>query len=199
MCSASFSFFVAKKNQQFRSAIGKREEVSFKESPASIAGKAIDRSNHSFCVRAVTKVAASDSRASEIDILDAGCGEGFVVQQLHAYAPERTIVGLAVSQRALEIAGTNNPDIRFLRGSVYALPFENPSIRTVLLSEVLEHLEDPASALREAMRVASQSVIVSVPHEPWFRLGNLLTFRHVSRSETPQGTFSTGPIVRFKR
>lgn len=133
------------------------------------------------------KVAAPDSGASEIDILDAGCGEGFVVQQLHAYAPERTIVGLDVSQSALEIAGKNNPDIRFLSGSVYALPFENASIRTILLSEVLEHLEDPASALREAMRVASQSVIVSVPHEPWFRLGNLLTFRHVSRLGNPAG------------
>lgn len=133
------------------------------------------------------KVAISDSRVSEIDILDAGCGEGFVVQQLHAYAPDRTIVGLDVSQSALEIAGTSNPDIRFLLGSVYALPFENASIRTVLLSEVLEHLEDPASALREAMRVASQSVIVSVPHEPWFRLGNLLTFRHVSRLGNPAG------------
>ncbi|MEA4915044.1 MAG: GtrA family protein [Christensenella sp.] len=133
------------------------------------------------------EVASSDSPAPDVDILDAGCGEGFVVRQLHAYAPEQTIVGLDVSQSALEIAGKNNPDIRFLLGSVFALPFADASIGTVLLSEVLEHLENPAFALREAMRVASRSVVVSVPHEPWFRLGNLLTFRHVSRLGNPVG------------
>ncbi|MDD4311843.1 MAG: GtrA family protein, partial [Eubacteriales bacterium] len=123
----------------------------------------------------------SDSIRPNIDILDAGCGEGFIVQQLHSVSPEQTIVGLDVSQDALEIATMRNPEIRFVSGSVYTLPFEDASIRTVLLSEVLEHLEDPASALREAERVASRSIIVSVPHEPWFRLGNLLTFRHLSR------------------
>ena len=133
------------------------------------------------------KSANSGSSAPDIDILDAGCGEGFVVRQLHAFAPSHVIVGLDVSQSALEVAEESNPDIRFLCGSVYALPFENASIRTVLLSEVLEHLEDPASALREAMRVANHSIVISVPHEPWFRLGNFLTFRHISRLGNPEG------------
>jgi len=128
-----------------------------------------------------------DSEERVADVLDAGCGEGFVVNCMHAYAPEKRIVGLDISQDALEIAGQINPDVRFLSGSVYELPFASGSVHTVLLSEVLEHLESPVAALHEAERVASDMVVISVPHEPWFRLGNLLTLRHVSRLGNPAG------------
>jgi len=121
------------------------------------------------------------------DVLDAGCGEGFVTSRLHAAQPEMTIVGLDVSQDALDIARQCNPDVQFMLGSVCALPFENSSIHTVLLSEVLEHLNSPLTALKELERVASHVVIVSVPHEPWFWLGNLFTLRHVARLGNPVG------------
>ncbi len=126
-----------------------------------------------------------DTEEPRTDLLDAGCGEGFVVHAIHERAPEKTIVGLDVSIDALEIARRNNPSVRFLEGSVSSLPFADTSVPIVLLIEVLEHLEEPASALREAQRVAADTILVSVPMEPWFRLGNLLTFRHVSRLGNP--------------
>ena len=129
----------------------------------------------------------SDSTSLRTDVLDAGCGEGFVIQALHNGAPDRTLVGLDVSQTALDHAKERNPDITFLLGSVYSLPFAEGSVQTVLLSEVLEHLKDPVAALIEAQRVAAGSIIVSVPHEPWFRLGNLLSLRHISRLGNPAG------------
>ena len=129
----------------------------------------------------------ADAGEPRVDLLDAGCGEGFVVHALHERAPEKTIVGLDVSIDALEIARKSNPGVRFLEGSVYSLPFADTSVPAVLLIEVLEHLDEPASALLEAQRVAAGTVLVSVPMEPWFRFGNLLTLRHVSRLGNPEG------------
>ncbi|MEN6637542.1 MAG: GtrA family protein [Clostridiaceae bacterium] len=133
------------------------------------------------------RISGSRSSIKRADILDAGCGEGFVIQALHARAEEKTIIGLDVSEDALDVAKQSNPDAHFVLGSVCSLPFADGSVDTVLLCEVLEHLPDPICALSEAQRVAGSSIIVTVPLEPWFRLGNLLMLRHVSRLGNPEG------------
>ena len=49
-----------------------------------------------------------------------------------------------------------------------------------MMLEVLEHLEDPARALREASRVG-EYLLVSVPHEPFFMAANFLRGKNWSR------------------
>ena len=44
------------------------------------------------------------------------------------------------------------------------IPMEDRSVDTVMLLEVLEHLDDPAGLLREARRVARQGVLVTTPN-----------------------------------
>jgi len=51
---------------------------------------------------------------------------------------------------------------------------------SILLLEVLEHLEDPAAALREIFRVARHSVVVSVPNEPLWRILNFMRGKYWS-------------------
>jgi hypothetical protein len=46
---------------------------------------------------------------------------------------------------------------------------------------VLEHLDKPAAALAELSRVARKSMILSVPYEPYFRIGNVLRGKHLER------------------
>jgi hypothetical protein len=46
---------------------------------------------------------------------------------------------------------------------------------------VLEHLADPAQALRELVRVSRRHLVVSVPDEPLFRLTNLARGKYVRR------------------
>ena len=147
---------------------------------------------------AQTRTIVSDSASVRVDILDAGCGEGFLIQSLHCSVPDRSLIGLDTSQAALDHAKQRNPEITFLLGSIYALPFEDHSVHTILLSEVLEHLSDPVAALSEVQRVAASTIVISVPHEPWFRLGNLLTFRHVSRLGNPAGHIQHWSYRRFQ-
>lgn len=108
-------------------------------------------------------------------LLDAGCGEGFVVDFLLSRMPELKITGVDVSEKAIEYAKEHfGETARFRTGSVYKLPFSDKSFDAVLCSEVLEHLDDPNRAVSELKRVARSHVIITVPHEPYFQwLNNL--------------------------
>jgi hypothetical protein len=46
---------------------------------------------------------------------------------------------------------------------------------------VLEHLNQPRAAAEELRRVARRAVVLSVPYEPYFRIGNVLRGNHLSR------------------
>ena len=59
------------------------------------------------------------------------------------------------------------------------LPFPNNSFDLVLCLEVLEHLLDSTQGLHELLRVARDHVLVSVPHEPFFRGANFLRGKHL--------------------
>ena len=107
-------------------------------------------------------------------VLDAGCGEGELLRR--GVLPRRArAVGLDVRLGALPRLSP----IPLVCATVEALPFAAQSFDVALCLEVLEHLRDPAPAFRELARVARRAVVISVPHEPWFRAGNLLRGKYV--------------------
>ena len=61
------------------------------------------------------------------------------------------------------------------------LPVADGSADLVTCIEVLEHLVTDESAVAELARVCRGRCVVSVPWEPWFRLGNLARGKNVSR------------------
>jgi len=58
-----------------------------------------------------------------------------------------------------------NSKTQFLNADIKNLPFENESVDTVVLTQVLEHVDDPFKALREVKRVLKTEgiLIFSVP------------------------------------
>ena len=62
---------------------------------------------------------------------------------------------------------------------------------------MLEHLEDPAAALAELQRVAGYAVLLTVPDEPWFCMGNLLVCKHVRRFGNPPGHINHWTYRKF--
>ncbi|RJQ32868.1 MAG: class I SAM-dependent methyltransferase [Actinobacteria bacterium] len=111
-------------------------------------------------------------------IFDAGCGEGFVVKRLNG-SVKAQITGLDLEDSALEYAKKINPGIDFHQGSVYELPFKDNEFDLVVLTEVLEHLDEPEKALKEITRVSSKYCLVSVPKEPVWRMANMARFRYL--------------------
>lgn len=111
------------------------------------------------------------------NILDVGCGEGFVINSLK----NENMIGVDISEDALTIAKIQNPNNRFFRGDIYNLPFQRDDFDIVMSMEVLEHLDIPEKAIYEIKRVSKMYCIFSVPNEPYFRLMNLLRGKNISR------------------
>lgn len=93
--------------------------------------------------------------------LDIGCGDGLLLGELKKKGITST--GVDVSSEAVrrcEAAG-----LHAIEHSLdNSLPFPDGSFDTVTLLDVLEHVYDPLTVLREAKRVARKSVIVGVPN-----------------------------------
>ena len=94
-------------------------------------------------------------------VLDLGCGDGLLLELLRAKRIEGT--GLDVSEEAVRICrGKGFPAEAHALSDT--LPYADGAFDTVVLLDVLEHVYDPASLLREAGRVARERVIISVPN-----------------------------------
>jgi 2-polyprenyl-3-methyl-5-hydroxy-6-metoxy-1,4-benzoquinol methylase len=112
-------------------------------------------------------------------ILDAGCGEGFVVSYLLHGNDRLAITGIDCSPQAIEMARQMVPGVLFNVGDLREMPYGDDSFDLVMCLEVLEHLPDPHKGLCELRRVTSTHCLVSVPHEPFFRATNFLRGKHV--------------------
>jgi ubiquinone/menaquinone biosynthesis C-methylase UbiE len=112
-------------------------------------------------------------------ILDAGCGEGFVVSYLLQGNDRLAITGIDCSPQAIEMARQMVPGVLFNVGDLREMPYGDDSFDMVMCLEVLEHLPDPHKGLCELRRVTSARCLVSVPHEPFFRATNFLRGKHV--------------------
>ena len=114
-------------------------------------------------------------------ILELGCGEGYLMSKMHQQLPHVPMVGLDNLDEALKEGHRIFPDLKLEHGDIYQIAQPDQSWDVVIASEVLEHLDEPVKALEELKRVSKRYVILSVPHEPWFRLGNLARGRHLKR------------------
>jgi ubiquinone/menaquinone biosynthesis C-methylase UbiE len=114
-------------------------------------------------------------------VLDVGCGEGIVTERIARVVPGSPVTGLDadVSLLRTEWQARTSPNLAFIAGSAYDLPFDDSSFDLVCAFEVLEHLERPEVALAQIARVASTSVVLSVPREPIWRIVHLLAGRDV--------------------
>ncbi len=112
--------------------------------------------------------------------LEIGCGEGFSTERLRAILPAgASFEASDVEQRLVQAAQKRNPDVPVTRESIYAPDRSDASVDAVFVLEVLEHLDDPESALCQACRVARKWVIASVPREPVWRLMNMARLKYL--------------------
>lgn len=114
-------------------------------------------------------------------ILDVGCGEGFILENLRQKKIGKELTGIDFSAHAIEIGKKLHPKISIQHGNIYNLPFPADSFDLIICCEVLEHLEFPEKALIEIKRVTKNNCVISVPNEPWFMLANFLRGKNISR------------------
>ncbi|MCP4697007.1 MAG: class I SAM-dependent methyltransferase [Gammaproteobacteria bacterium] len=133
-------------------------------------------------------------------ILEAGCGEGFLVHRLVQSATQRPKRVEACDLSIEQVAPDLDPLIRFHIASIYQLPYADNSFELVVCCEVLEHLELPAKGLAELARVAKRAVLISAPREPLWRLLNLARGKYLGDFGNTPGhiqNFSRNDLIRL--
>lgn len=110
-------------------------------------------------------------------ILDVGCATGEYCEKLNGLG--FNCVGVDINPEYVAKAKKNGVKAYVINGK--SLDFSNNSFDTVLLFEVLEHVNDPNGVLKEAKRVAIKNILVTVPNCTEFsalrRFG--LTYEHM--------------------
>jgi SAM-dependent methyltransferase len=114
-------------------------------------------------------------------VLEVGVGEGFISGYLSEQLPGVRFTGVALDAADVARARRHFPRIEVREGSAYDLGALPKGYDLVICAEVLEHLDDPARAIREMMGLRPRRLLLSVPHEPFFMLGNLARLKNVGR------------------
>ena len=114
-------------------------------------------------------------------VVDLGCGEGLVVEQLERLPAPVQYLGLELNPVALEHARRLHPGREFVQGDLLSYPPRESSADVVLCLEVLEHMREPSPAVERIACWTGDRAIISVPWEPWFRVGNFFRGKYLAQ------------------
>lgn len=133
-------------------------------------------------------------------IYEVGCGEAALARQILARigpplsSYTATDVDLEPARDHLARCSPTDARLSLAHASVYDLPVPAASQELVLCCEVLEHLDDPQSALAELARITDAHIIISTPREPLWRALNMARGKYLrDLGNTP------GHIQHFSR
>ncbi len=97
-------------------------------------------------------------------ILDCACGRGFYLNMLR-YVGKARLVGLELEGDIIRKARRNVghlPDVTLTQANIYRMPFPDACFDAVILSEILEHIDDDVAGLQEVYRVLKPGGVVAI-------------------------------------
>jgi len=92
-------------------------------------------------------------------LVDVGCGPGYLIAVIAKSLPHLDIIGVDIAEEMLQAATDNlsssglRERVKFQRGDVRELPFEDNAVDFVVSSLSLHHWSEPEPALQEIRRV----------------------------------------------
>jgi SAM-dependent methyltransferase len=114
-------------------------------------------------------------------IIDLGCGEGIVAGVILKSFRNVAYFGFDRHPRAIQEAQIRSPDASFCCIDILDLKSDITQADLLLCLEVLEHVKDADHFLAHIAKMDSHWVIISVPWEPFFRMGNFCRGKDLRR------------------
>lgn len=103
-------------------------------------------------------------------ILDIGCGDGTVIEYLSKNNQPKEIVGIDISKRAVNYVrnkGYNAFEIDVLSDN-FTKFLKSKKFDYIIITEVLEHIQDPEKVITAIKNHFTKSVFVSIPNAGFF-------------------------------
>lgn len=107
-------------------------------------------------------------RVEEMQVLDAGCGEGYGASILAGRA--KSVLGIDLERDVIDHAVERYPNVRFEVGDLSTLAFPAGTFDAVVSFQVIEHLQSPRGFVTECARVLRPGglLILSTPNRLTF-------------------------------
>jgi len=96
-----------------------------------------------------------------LSLLDVGCGPGTITADFAARLAPGRVCGIDASTDVVSAALGDHPGVEFIAGDVYTMVFDDASWDIVHAHQVLQHVPDPVTALKEMRRVVRPGGIVA--------------------------------------
>ncbi len=101
-------------------------------------------------------------------VIDLGCGDGYFLYLLDSLPVKLQITGLDNDDWTIKRAKENlgKREIKIIKSTVTKIPLKSNSFDKIIMTEVLEHVENDGQALKEAHRILKPggTMILTVPN-----------------------------------
>ncbi|WP_326547366.1 class I SAM-dependent methyltransferase [Mycolicibacterium sp. ND9-15] len=110
-------------------------------------------------------------RCAELDVLEAGCGEGYGAGLIAEVA--RRVIGLDYDESAVAHVRARYPRVDMRHGNLAELPLADDAVDVVVNFQVIEHLWDQGQFVAECFRVLRPggTLLMSTPNRITFSPG----------------------------
>lgn len=101
-------------------------------------------------------------------VLEIGCGTGFVLKGLQKRFPDYTLSGSEIHLEGIRFAQKRLPDVEFIQLDATQMPFED-SYDAIGAFDVLEHIEADEKVMQEVHKALTKGgyFFISVPQYEW--------------------------------
>lgn len=99
------------------------------------------------------KLVKHDLMNSSTQVLDVGCGAGFLSNELALH--HLNVTGVDLSEDSIKVAQKfdTTKKVKYMAADAYSLPFADHSFDVLTAMDFLEHVEQPAKVIQEFSRV----------------------------------------------
>jgi ubiquinone/menaquinone biosynthesis C-methylase UbiE len=147
----------------------------------------------------LSTIACCVPRRNGLRVLDAGCGEGHLLELLQGMHPANEYCGVDVIDVALRRARGRCPFARFNSMDVCHMSFEDSTFDVVILTQVIEHIYGFENALSECMRILKPGglFLISFPNEPLWTVCRFLMGRTPAKVPDHVNAFTPSAMRRY--
>lgn len=99
------------------------------------------------------KINSQFGKIANVQVLDVGCGGGFLSNEMAKGG--LSVTGVDIAEDSIKVAALydTTKTVKYLTADAYHLPFADASFEVVTAMDFLEHVEDPQKVIQEFSRV----------------------------------------------
>ncbi len=127
---------------------------------------------------------------NNIVIVDFGCGNGKILEEIKKINPTAKLFGFDVSETAINLAKKNLLDVEFFKiNDGEKIPINNATVDFIFSSEVFEHIYDIENVFSEISRILKQNgkLLLTIPYHGFIK-NLLITFFAFNKHFNPVGS-----------